>query len=346
MNKEIRAVLIGAGKTGLTILRFLLEKGITIVGAADLYSNVGKDVGEAAGLKTLNVLVETDVDAMLKRTKPDVAVVCTASEMEKIYPIYKLCVENSVNVISVAEEAFYPYYTAPELARELDRLAKDHGVRILGTGVQDVFWYSWCMSTASIVHNIREIHGDCLALVDDFGAATADEVFAGATLEEYQRAQEENQGRKPRAFTVGLHNLADALGLHVEETKYFSHPVLAPYDIYSEKLDREVKKGCLVGVDDGATLETKEGISLTGVIHDRIRIRPEEVETTSWKIVGEPDMEVSTNNTNGIMTGMIGLVNRIPDLLNAEPGFRLVKDLPHPSYHVRPLPEYWDRAAE
>ena len=40
-----------------------------------------------------------------------------------------------MNVVSTCEELAYPYYKHPELANEIDELARKHGVTVLGTGI-------------------------------------------------------------------------------------------------------------------------------------------------------------------------------------------------------------------
>jgi len=49
------------------------------------------------------------------------------------------CVKEGANVISTCEELSYPFYKHPELAKNLDHLAKNNRVRILGTGINPVF---------------------------------------------------------------------------------------------------------------------------------------------------------------------------------------------------------------
>ncbi len=74
---EVRAALVGAcGKMGTLIIRRIMEtEGITISAAFDLV-NIGKDVGETAGIGPLNVPVSDskDMAAVLKESKTDVLI--------------------------------------------------------------------------------------------------------------------------------------------------------------------------------------------------------------------------------------------------------------------------------
>ncbi|MBE6526753.1 MAG: 4-hydroxy-tetrahydrodipicolinate reductase [Thermoplasmata archaeon] len=76
-NREIRAALVGAcGRMGTMIVRRLMNtEGITVSAAFDLV-NVGKDVGEVAGIGKIDVPVSDvkDLASVLKESKTDVLI--------------------------------------------------------------------------------------------------------------------------------------------------------------------------------------------------------------------------------------------------------------------------------
>ena len=57
------------------------------------------------------------------------------SHRSKAFDKIKYIVSQKVNVVATAEEMSYPKAQEPELAAEMDRLAKENGVSILGTGI-------------------------------------------------------------------------------------------------------------------------------------------------------------------------------------------------------------------
>lgn len=82
MEEKIRAVQYGVGKMSIYTMRYMLEKGIEIVGAVDVNSEViGKDIGEILGQEELGIVVTSSENAkeMLEYKKPDICVITTRS---------------------------------------------------------------------------------------------------------------------------------------------------------------------------------------------------------------------------------------------------------------------------
>ena len=82
MEQKIKAVQYGVGKMSIYTMRYMLEKGIEIVGAVDINpSLIGKDIGEILGKEKLGVVVTSAENAkeMMQATKPDICVITTRS---------------------------------------------------------------------------------------------------------------------------------------------------------------------------------------------------------------------------------------------------------------------------
>ena len=144
LGRPVRAVVYGVGAMGSIVTRLLVEKGAQLVGAVGRSpAKVGRDLGDVAGLGTqLGVLVSDDPSEVLASAEADVAVVAVASYLQPMFEHFKVCLENGTNVITIEEESFYPWSTAPELARRLDDARQapwchDHGLGGAGRLLDD-----------------------------------------------------------------------------------------------------------------------------------------------------------------------------------------------------------------
>ena len=173
--RRIKAIVYGVGAMNSIATRMMLEKGVDIVGAlARSPEKVGRDLGEVAGLGfQTGVLVEDDPERVLATRQADIAVIAVASYMADMYEHLRRCAEHGVNAVTIAEEALYPWNTAPMAAAELDRLARRNGVTITGTGHQDVYWVNLVSMVLGTAHRIDSVTGRASWNVDDFGPEVA-----------------------------------------------------------------------------------------------------------------------------------------------------------------------------
>jgi 4-hydroxy-tetrahydrodipicolinate reductase len=159
--RRIKAVVYGVGAMNSIATRLMLEKGVDIVGAlARSPEKVGHDLGEVAGLGfQTGVLIEDDPDRVLSSRQADIAVIAVASYMSDMYDHLRRCAEHGVNAVTIAEEALYPWNTAPMATAELDRLARLRGVTLTGTGHQDVYWVNLVSMVLGTAHRIEAVRG-------------------------------------------------------------------------------------------------------------------------------------------------------------------------------------------
>ena len=100
-----------------------------IVGAvARSPKKIGRDLGDVVRLGfDTGVTVEASALPALERGA-DMAVVSVASYLNVMFDHFRICLEHGVNVVTTEEEAVWPWNTAPELATQIDSIARGHGV--------------------------------------------------------------------------------------------------------------------------------------------------------------------------------------------------------------------------
>ena len=338
-EKKIRAVIVGAGNVGRLVTRYAVEDGIEIVGAIGHINNFGCDVGELAGIGKLGVPLEKDGPAVLDRTKPDIALINTCNTMEEVYDQFEMCLCRGINIVTACGQPYKGECFNPEIAAELDRLAKENNATLLATGVEDVFWNELVAVLSAGVRNITEIKGSNVAVLDDFGPMTLELCNAGLSVEEFNDKVNNTGEIAATAFLPTLSILADQLGLTITERIDVIEPVVAREDIHLAQWDIHIPAGKVAGTREVLTFKTAEGITLIGQFTGKLG-EPGDDQGSFWSIKGEPNMENITVDINGNLTTAICVAYRIPDVINARPGYLTVADMPMPAYRTKPAAYY------
>ena len=176
MQRKLRAAQYGCGKMSVYSMRYVYEKGAEIVAAFDVNPAViNKDIGDIAKIGKKGVLVQDAKNAaqILKEVKPDICIITTQSLFKDVFDAFKTCAQAGVNAISTCEEAFFPANSSPALTAELDKLAKEHGCTLCGSGYQDVFWGNLItvLSGATLICYIVDVVDYRLGDMRDVGRA-------------------------------------------------------------------------------------------------------------------------------------------------------------------------------
>ncbi len=339
--KTIKAIQIGVGAMGQLAIRYMTDHGVEITGAVDSSPElIGKDAGTVAGIPEMGVAVEGDLQAMLDRgVKADIAIVMTQTPVVDVFPYLKACAMKGMDVITISEDWYWPWRTEPEIADEMDAIAKEYGVSVLATGIQDVHWSNLAVVLASSCHNLTEINGQNFAFLDELGAEVAKEGCYGWTQEEFDKMMAEETDFRAMAYTEVLYCIAHELHLHVKEEKAGRTPQYARQKVYLPSVDQTVDVGGMIGMNDWVELYTEEGIKLSGNWILKAKEDGDEAYNR-WQVKGEPDLDLTTSDMHGECTTSIVAINRIPDVLNARSGLLTVADMVKPIYHAEPFAAY------
>ena len=337
MEQKIKAVQYGVGKMSVYTMRYMLEKGIEIVGAVDINPEViGKDIGEILGQEKIGVVVTSADKAreMMQSTKPDICVITTRSLIAELEEPYMLCAELGINAISTCEEAFYPQNSNPTITNKIDELAKKNNCTITGTGYQDIYWGQLITSIAGSTQKITKIKGSSSYNVEEYGIALAEAHGAGLTLNEFDKqiasvdriSDEErqaliNNGEYAPSYMWNVNGwLCSKLGLTIISQTQKCVPQTHTEDIYSSTLGMTVKAGDATGMSAVVTTKTKEGITIESECIGKV-YAPDEFDKNVWTVEGEPTTTITVEKPATVELTCATVVNRIPDVINAEPGY-------------------------
>ena len=335
--EKVKAVQYGVGKMSVYTMRYMIEKGIEIVGAVDVNPEVvGKDIGEILGTEPKGVVVVDAKDArnMMETTKPDICVVTTRSLIAELEEPLMMCAELGVNAITTCEEAFYPINSNPNLTKKIDEIAKKNNCTITGSGYQDIYWGQLVTSIAGSTQSIKKIKGSSSYNVEEYGIALAEAHGAGLTLSEFDekvasvdRMPEEarqaiiEKGEYTPSYMWNVNGwLCSKLGLTIKSQTQKCVPQTYKEDIYSSTLNMTVKAGDATGMSAVVTTETEEGITVETECIGKV-YAPDEFDRNVWTVEGEPTTTITVEKPATVELTCATIVNRIPDVLKAKPGY-------------------------
>lgn len=335
-SENIKVAIWGFGAMGSGMAEMLLSKtGVEIVGVCDRNpQRVGKSIFEILGIERGNradVIVNENIDEVISEKSCDICLCATDSFTSKAFPRLKHVLEKKINVISTAEEMAYPKAQSPELAAELDRIAKENGVSILGTGINPglimdllVVVLTGCMT------NVTDIEAKRVNSLSPFGKAVMEEQGVGITVDEFNAGVADGSLAGHVGFAESINMIADAIGWDVDKIETQMKPIVTT-------VDRKSPHGF-------AAAGNVAGVNMTGqgfvdgqvkinMIHPQ-QIEPEMEGTFTGDYItlkGSPEVNMNIKpEVEGGLGTIAMCVNMIPQVINADPGLKTMLDLPVP----------------
>lgn len=356
MERKLRIAQYGCGKMSKYTMRYVYEKGAEIVAAIDVNPDViGKDIGTVIGCEDKGVIISSAENAreILMNTKPDACIVTTMSLLSDLEEALTLCTELGINAITTCEEAFYSWNSNPKLTEKIDKIAKENNCTIAGSGYQDIFWGQLVTAIAGATQSVKKIVGESWYNVEDYGIALAEAHGAGLTLDEFDekiasvdRMSDEdrneliNSGKYSPSYMWNVNGwLCEKFGLTIKSQTQKCVPETYSEDISSSTLGMTIKAGDATGMSAVVTTETEEGITLETKCVGKV-YAPSEFDINEWTVVGEPDTTITVQRPATVELTCATIVNRIPDLIKAKPGFVATADMGDLEYKVKSLNEY------
>ncbi|MDB6124788.1 MAG: hypothetical protein JWQ71_3781 [Pedosphaera sp.] len=329
MSEKIKIAQYGLGPIGIESLKLAAAKSwVEIVGAVDIDPNkIGKDLGELTkndklkGRKVYRSLDELP-------TKPDVALHTTVSKFKAAYDQLEPMARAGISVVSSCEELLFPQLLNAELASKLDKICKEGGSRIIGTGVNPGFVMDVlpvCMTGVS--RDVRAIHVQRVVNASTRREPLQRKIGSGLPPEEFRRLFKEGKAGHA-GLKESLALIAHCMGWKFTDLTEAGDAMVADHDIKTQFL--EVKTGQCCGLHQRAEAKVNGKVALTLDLkmyldaknpHDAIQIE------------GEPPLDVVVNGgVAGDHATVAALVNTAGRILNAQPGLLLMTDLAVPCW--------------
>lgn len=332
--EKVRVILWGLGAMGSGIAKALLKRSnVDIVGVLKVTeTHRGETLSSVIGAGQSDVRISTDPDAVLKPGAADIVIISTASFTKTVKPQIERAVRAGMNVITIAEEMAYPAAQSPAAACELDRLAKEYGVTILGTGINPGFVLdSLIIALTGVCLDVQEIHATRVNDLSAFGQMVMRTQGVGTTPEEFQAGLEDGTIVGHVGFPESMQMIANTLGWKLDEIVQTKEPIIS--QVCRETPHVVIKPGMVAGCRHIAYGKQNGQVKIT--LEHPQQVRPElaDVETGDYiRITGTPDLnlQIKPEIPGGIGTIAMA-VNMIPLVFQASPGLKTMPDLPLPA---------------
>lgn len=323
----VRAIIYGMGRVGRVAAQFLTEKGAHVVAAYSRHPEAQPALPAALSQTRLCA-----PDVPFETFQADVVLFTHGSSLATLWEPARRAAMAGMDAITIADEAFDPFCFGEELqvAVALDRLFKQQGRTLAALGIQDSFWFAQPLALSAAVQRIDRIHCTNVCDLADFGSMTKDELPIGVPEAEFALwAARKAHGRG--AMEIALRPVLRAMGLG--EGRFSRHyaPLLAraPMDLPAGR--GHIAQGCLRGMVETVRFDLKGGEVAEGRFVSAY-LEPGESAYNEWRIEGLPDVTLRSDALKGAELSMASVINRIPDVLAAPPGFLGVERLGLPRY--------------
>ena len=317
---------LGLGPLGVKVLNELLERRLFEVAAAvDINPELaGKPLATVCPKAPGDLKILAGLEQVKDWGAIGAAIVTTSSDLRACAPTFRELLKRGLPVVSTCEELLFPWLRHKALAQELDALAKQHGGRLLGTGVNPgflmdalpVFATAVCRSVKAVgCYRFQDASSRRIPFQKKIGVGLDDEQFA---------ARVRDGSLRHVGLGESLHFIAHYLGLTVERWEEDIAPVKAEREMVSGM--GVVPRGRCAGVRQVAR----------GYHDDREVVRLEFQAAIGQEdpydrvvIEGEPgvDLVIQGGVHGDVATSAITL-NSVGSLLGAAPGLHTMATIP------------------
>lgn len=327
MSQKIRAVQVGCGPIGCAVAKLAMEHSdIELVGAVDIdKKKVGKDLGEIIGNKQkIGVIVSDNLEEVFGKAKANVAFHQTGSFLKSVAPQLIKLMSFGLNIVSTTEELAYPFLKHPDIANQLDQIAKTQKVTILGTGINPGFVMdTWPLALTAVCQVVKKVKVVRVQDARPRRLPFQKKIGAGCTLEEFQGLVEAGT-LKHMGLSESIAMVAAGLGWKLNKITEDIEPIIAEKKVQSQYTT--VLPGQVSGVKQvGRGFRDGEEV-ITHIFEASLGASN---SFDAVYITGTPDLEAVINGgIHGDIATAAIVVNAAPRIVEAAPGLITMKDLP------------------
>lgn len=302
----MRISIYGAGQVGTSLARILADRGVEVHGP---YRRADRQTALGSGA--------------------DVVVIATTSFLKDVRDDIRMAVEAGSNVLTTAEEAAYPWAVDADIADEIDRLAHDQKVSVLGRGLNPGFTFDALVATAcGPTASVRSIRVERVVDLSGFGKAVLRRIGVGYSSHEFEQGAHGGRITGHIGFPQSMHLVASKLGVKIDRIEKTIEPIFAKADFrHNEFL---ISKGQTGGFEQNYRAMVGSDLWFTCKFVGHLRLDEIDVAPRDelW-ISGDNPVHITIDpGLNPQRSTPALIANSLHSLMEAKPGWLTVADLP------------------
>lgn len=329
-----RVAVIGLGLQGTSITRLSLDLGYDVLGAVDVGEKVGRPMRELVDHpRTPDTDVFASIDELIAtRGKPDVAVLAALMTTQQNAELAARLLERGINLLALDANLFEGQ---GPFAERLAAAGQAGGATLVTTGMQDLWWLHLPAVAAAGNHRITRIafndFSNCARFTREIGVH---EAALGLALDEFEAWAQPHLAGPPIQGSP-IRECALRMGFTPGEMRVEIQPVTQdePADWFAAGI--VIPPGRIVGARYLVEIPTQEGPVFTGDLLFQVK-EASQASTYTLTISGDAELTIHVGGFPGWLAVPLGLVRRIPDVIEAPPGVVRVADLP-PARYAHPV---------
>lgn len=344
-DRPIRALLVGFGSANRAVLELALARPwLEVVGI--VVRSPERD-GEAASSRVDGAPAElrcsTDLAGTLRATRPDIAVVATATHLADVLPVLSTIARTGTPIVCTAEDlAFIRAGDSDEAARILE-LATTHRIPIVATGANPGFVLDlWPLTLSGLAWDVQQLRARRIVDVSVFGPQVRASLGIDITPEAFRAGIGDGSVVGHAGFPESLRILAAAMGRELERVEIVSEPILAerPLTLPDGVV---VRPGRTAGADQRAVgwFDDQPWLDVSMTLH----VNPAAVGLTpidQIELDGRHGLRVRVEpGCRALLSTAAMIVNGLPRAIAAPPGVHRPGDLPPVAPWLGDRPPPW-----
>lgn len=321
-----RILHVGLGPLGTRILSESMERGLghCIAAVDSAPSLAGSPLTRLLPAADPKLRILPSLDAVENWGEIDGAIVATSSELSKCEFTFRELLRRGKAVVSTCEELVYPWLRHVALAEELDDIARKHGGRLLGTGVNPgflmdalpAFLSGVCKRVSSVsCFRVQDASVRRIPFQKKIGVGLTDDQFAAKVADGSLRHV---------GLGESLHFIAHYVGLPVDRWEEDIVAVKATRDMVSGV--GTVSRGRVAGVRQVARGYHDERVT----VHMEFQAAIGQLDPFDRVVIeGDPKLDVVIpGGVHGDTATCAIVLNALPRILKAAPGLHTMATIP------------------